>query len=262
MAKQKDGRYRAKVTVGHDADGRPVYKYASGQTKKELEESKERLRQEFILGATDDRKDILFNSYVEEWYEIYKKPHISMGSRKAYAAAINNYILPALAQKQLKAVTAEDLQKILNGMEGMGRSTVGYVKSVLRNTCARAYASGLVGRDISTALIKPKTSGTTRRALTAAEVKAALKVGSEHPEGLLLLILYYTGARRGEALGLQWQDVSFADMTITIRRDIDFLTNSTGTLKTEYSERTIPMPTELAAALKPLRGTKFLLNLM
>ena len=256
MPKQKDGRYRAKVTVGHDADGRPVYKYASGQTKKELEESKERLRQEFILGVTDNRKDILFNSYVEEWYEIYKKPHISMGSRKAYAAAINNYILPALAQKQLKAVTAEDLQKILNGMEGMGRSTVGYVKSVLRNTCARAYASGLIGRDISTALIKPKTTGTTRRALTAAEVKAALKVGSEHPEGLLLLILYYTGARRGEALGLQWQDVSFADMTITIRRDIDFLTNSTGTLKTEYSERTIPMPPELAAALKPLRGIK------
>ena len=34
MAKQKDGRYRAKVTVGYDADGNAIVKYASGRTKK------------------------------------------------------------------------------------------------------------------------------------------------------------------------------------------------------------------------------------
>ncbi len=37
MPKQKDGRYRAKITVGLDGAGKPVYKYASGKTKRELE---------------------------------------------------------------------------------------------------------------------------------------------------------------------------------------------------------------------------------
>ena len=34
MAKQQDGRYRAKVTVGKDANGKSVVKYVSGRTKK------------------------------------------------------------------------------------------------------------------------------------------------------------------------------------------------------------------------------------
>lgn len=254
MTKQKDGRYRAKVTVGHDAEGRPVYKYASGQTKRELEENKEKLRQEFVLGITDDRKDILFNAYMEEWYNLYKKPHLAMGSRKAYASIMNKRIIPALDKKQLRAVTAGDLQAILNDMSGMGRTTIGYAKSILENVCRRAYASGILDRDISVALVKPQSTGETKRALTAAETAAALKVGAEHPEGLLLLILYYTGLRRGEALGLQWGDVNFSDMTITVARDIDFLTNAPGELKTECSKRTVPMPPALADALRPLRG--------
>lgn len=44
MAKQKDGRYRAKITVGRDADGNPIVKYVSGRTKKELESAKEELK--------------------------------------------------------------------------------------------------------------------------------------------------------------------------------------------------------------------------
>ena len=34
MAKQKDGRYRAKITVGTDASGKSIVKYVSGRTKK------------------------------------------------------------------------------------------------------------------------------------------------------------------------------------------------------------------------------------
>lgn len=42
--KQSDGRYRAKVTVGHDADGKSIVKYVSGRTKKELEAARRRPR--------------------------------------------------------------------------------------------------------------------------------------------------------------------------------------------------------------------------
>ena len=43
MATQKK-RLRAQVTVGHDADGNAIYKWANGRTKKELEANKEELR--------------------------------------------------------------------------------------------------------------------------------------------------------------------------------------------------------------------------
>ena len=46
MAKQSDGRYRAKVTVGKDMNGGSVVKYVSGRTKKDLEAAKEAVKQE------------------------------------------------------------------------------------------------------------------------------------------------------------------------------------------------------------------------
>ena len=75
MARQSDGRYRAKVTVGKDMNGGSVIKYVSGRTKKELAAAKEAVRQEFITGRTA-QKDALFGPYAIQWYNVYKKPNI------------------------------------------------------------------------------------------------------------------------------------------------------------------------------------------
>lgn len=42
MAKQKDGRYRAKITVGTDANGKSIVKYVSGRTKRSLKRLRRR----------------------------------------------------------------------------------------------------------------------------------------------------------------------------------------------------------------------------
>lgn len=54
MKKQKDGRYRGKITVGHDADGRPVVKYASSRTQRGLREELERIRRKHIADTCDN----------------------------------------------------------------------------------------------------------------------------------------------------------------------------------------------------------------
>lgn len=35
-------------------------------------------------------------------------------------------------------------------------------------------------------------------------------------DGLLVALLYYTGLRRGEALGLRWSDINFAARTLRV----------------------------------------------
>ena len=75
-----------------------------------------------------------------------------------------------------------------------------------------------------------------------------------HPFGLFLGLLYYTGMRRGEAAGIQWQDVDFKERLIHVRRDLDFKAGGLGTVKTPTSVRSIPMPDELAQMLLPHRG--------
>ena len=254
QSEKVDKRYRAKITIGHDLDGNAIVKYASGRTKKELMAAKEELRRSYINGGVAVQRDVLFGYYALTWFEAYKKPCLSVSSRKAYASVLNKHLLSVLGERQLRAITSAEIQALLNSKTGMKPSSIGYIHSILCSVFRKAYAEGIIDRDPTVGLVKPAAKKEVRRALTITEVAAALQVGNKHPEGLILLLLYYTGMRVGEVLGLQWQDIDFKRRTISVRRDVDFSTNEVGEVKTPTSIREIPMPDELALVLFPVRG--------
>lgn len=254
MPKQKDGRYRGKLKIGNGIDGKPVYKYASGRTKKELAANLEELKKVHITGNADARRDILFGVFAQEWYDAYKKAYLSPAGQASYAATFNAHLFPAFGDRQIRAITAIDIQKFLNSKRNMSKSSVDKLYSMTRRIFRAATAQYIIDRDPSLSLIKPEARENKRRALTAAETAVALRVGQEHPDGLLLLLLFYTGMRVGEAAGLKWSDINFAERTIRIERDIDFETRSEGEVKSEAAKRTIPMPDQLLAALNVKRG--------
>ena len=248
MAKQKK-RLRAQITVGHDADGNPVYRWANGRTKKELEANKEELRREHINGAVAIRRDVFFGEYVTNWYRIYKEPYVSASSKANYRSILNHYLFPAFGDKQMRAITAEQMQGYLNSLAGINKTTLNYITIVLSNCFTLANAQGVIDRNAADGLRQPKADRTTRRALTAQETAAVLEVIDTSADGLLLAILYYTGLRRGEALGLRWSDIDFSARTLRVERDIDYVTGKVGTVKTHTSVRTVPVPDELMALL-------------
>lgn len=262
MPKQKK-RLRAKIVVGHDGDGHPIIKWASGYTKKELEANKEELRRTYINGAVAIRRDVLLGEFVTEWYDTYKKHRVSASTQANYRTAINVHIFPALALRQMRALTANDLQAFMNGLAGYSKTIIGDVYSIIRNVFSLACAQGVIDRDPAAALKKPQAAvPEERRALTEAETKVVLQLIASHPDGILIALLYYTGIRRGEALGLQWSDVDFAKKVLNIRRDIDFETGAVGTLKTAAAARDVPIPDELLALLQKRReiGNGFLIR--
>lgn len=254
MAKQKDGRYRAKITVGRDADGNPIVKYVSGRTKKELEAAKAELKKRYV-GGIEVQREVTFGEYAKEWYDIYKKPNVSYSTQKTYDSTFRVHLLPELGERQMRAITANDLQSLMNEKQGLGLSTMNSIKTIIVNVFAKAYAQGIIDRDPSAGLTRPAAKKKdSRRALTDAETKAVLKVADKHPDGMILKVLYYTGMRLGEACGLQWQDIDFKARTISVRRDVDFKAGCIGDVKTKYSIRDIPMPSKLFEAIFPLRG--------
>ena len=51
MAKRTpSGKFRGKVTIGYDPDGKPIYKYVTAPTRRELENMKEAVREHYIFG--------------------------------------------------------------------------------------------------------------------------------------------------------------------------------------------------------------------
>ncbi len=253
LSEKVDKRRRAKVVVGHDSDGKPIIKYVSGHTKRELNAAKEELLRTY-MGGTKLRRDVLFHDYCQEWYETYKKQTVSASSQSNYRSVLRTHIFTAFNDRQMRSISATELQSFMNEKSQMGATVLTYIKAILTGAFRTAYTQGLIDRDPTLGLKTPSVKGESRRALTLQETEAVLRVAASHPEGLLLALLYYTGCRVGEVLGLRWGDINFSAKTIRIERDIDYVTNSVGDLKTATSYRTIPMAPELEAMLSPIRG--------
>ena len=76
----------------------------------------------------------------------------------------------------------------------------------------------------------------------------------------ILYLLITTGVRRGELVGLQWQDIDFVNLAIDIRRNVTYTKKSgiiVDTPKTAKSIRTIPILATVAELLKEYRAENY-----
>ena len=156
--------------------------------------------------------------------------------------------MPVLGDKRLTAISAMDLQELLNSKGDTCVTIIENVHHVLESVFKRAYSEGIIQRDVTVGLVKPTKEKSSRRALTEAEEEAAKKLMQEE-NGLLVALLYYTGMRLGEALGLQWECVDFKKKVIHVRQQVNLRKGTITPPKTKESIRDIPLPDELAEML-------------
>ena len=254
--KQKSGLYRSKVKIGVDADGKPLYKYISGRTQKELAKAKSEAEEYYIAG-TGLRPDRLFGEYATNWYKVHKAPFIAPASQRGYRSMLNRYVLPAFASRNMRAIFASDLQAFLNSFAGRSGTMITLALAVLHGVFGMAYQDRILPADPSRGLRRPDAEPPAeKRALTDEERARMVALFPAHPLGLYLAAMYYTGVRPGECMGLQWGDFDFGADMLHVQRDVDYATpaDPIGDLKTQAADRYVPIPAELRALLWPRRG--------
>lgn len=254
--KQKSGLYRARIKIGVDENGKDIYKYVSGKTKKELEANRQKAVAYYIEG-TGLADDVLFGPYAINWYHTFKEPHIAASTQKSYRSMLNKHVLPRFGDRKLRAIRATELQAFMNGFAGMSYVMPLMARAVLHSVFDAACADNIitrnpmdhVSRDISVA------EGKKKRPLTKEERRKIEDACENHPKGLYVALLYYLGLRHGEALGLRWGDIDFQQLTVHVQRDIDRSDNdAVGKLKNAQSNRFVPIPSQLLALLNKHRG--------
>lgn len=254
--KQKDGRYRAKITPAPGE--KPVY--ISARTLRELNDKKQHVLARYRDGLRP--RDVTFHGLVTEWFEVVKRPRIrSRSTLHSYENIIHTHILPFFPPQQLlRAVRRADLQRCLDACAGMSGSISTLVRSVLVHAVRYALAENLLEADISAALMLPQASvPRAKAAFTPEEEERLLRTAAASPDGLMIYLLYYLGCRRGEMLGLQWGDFDWRARMVHIQRSVDFNTgkssvSAVSATKTSAGDRWVPVPDDLAAILAPLRS--------
>lgn len=253
--KQKDGRYRAKLTLVPGQ--KPLW--ISARTLRELDEKKRWALERYVDGSRP--REITFHALVIEWFEQIKRPRIERASTlRGYQNAINLHLLPFFSPRQrLRAVTRGDLQRCLDRLDGQSASTAALVLSVIRHAMAYAMAERLLSSNPADLLIPPHSRRSMpKRAFTPDEEERLLAVAASDPDGMLLYVLYYLGCRRGELLGLCWGDFDWEQRMVHIQRSVAF-GRARGDPpfqppKSAAGDRWVPIPDALYTLLRPLCG--------
>lgn len=87
-----------------------------------------------------------------------------------------------------------------------------YDMVIMSNPCSRTKA--------------PRVCRTEAKYLDEEQVELLLNAvyeKADHPYDVIIQLILYTGMRRGEALGLEWEDIDFVNNVITIRHTLQYL---------------------------------------
>jgi integrase len=131
-----------------------------------------------------------------------------------------------------------------------------HVHKLIRNALADAYRMELVTRNVATQVKTPPMNNQRRPDLGLAEAKRLLQViDGERLEAPYVLALT-TGLRRGELLGLRWDDIDLSSRQLHVRRALQRVDGKLQMVepKTSTSVRAVVLPRIAVRYLQEHRG--------
>lgn len=249
----KTGYYRKRVKM---PDG--TYKDIRAKTKDELRAKLYDLgtavRQGLVL---DDKTTVA--ELAAEWYN-NRKDRWGYSRRGDYTNAINNHICPVIGALKVKEVKPEHCQRILSNMAGMSNSAQSKVVTTLKQIFECAEENGLILRSPCARLKAGGERTKEKTPLTPEQCQALVDATRGTKAYLFVMLGLYAGLRREEICGLRWNDVDLNADTphLTVNNAVRFEGNRgifPSPLKTPAANRMIPLPPQLAAALREAKRT-------
>ncbi len=101
---------------------------------------------------------------------------------------------------------------------GLSGSTVNQAHRILHKALKDAVKWGVALRNVTETVTPPRKSTREMQVLPPADLKTLLYAAEEAGMGSLLLLAAHTGLRRGELLGLKWQDVELSQGMLSVQR--------------------------------------------
>jgi len=170
--------------------------------------------------------DIVYQELADRWLAA-EGPSKKPSTLIHYRNGLNMYILPTFANVKIATVGKERIQTFLAAQaHRYSHSALKTMRTVFSMTLRWAADCGWIPRNPCTGIALPKQAGGKRvkRTLLTPEQVNALAGNLEEPYSTLVLFLYVTGLRIGEALALRWADLVGNVITVTRRNykgDVD-----------------------------------------
>jgi integrase len=244
----KNGTWEFVIEAGKKPDGsRHQIRRRGFKGKREAIKEMAKVMNELEDGKFIDPSKVRVIDFMKEWFE-ERKGNVEPETFERDYGLFKNHIMKSLGNSELQKITPYMMQKLINHFSNdLSSSTVHIIYSLFSQAFKKAMVFKLIKENPITGISLPKKKKSNLQVWDDNTIKSFienaknLKIGQRYYIGYVMALL--TGMRRGEILGLRWDDVDFENGIVYIRQ---ILSSQTTTIKertkTEAGNRSISIP--------------------
>jgi integrase len=264
-------------------NGQRQRKYIYGKTREQVHEKWLKLQAQARQGpmATSVPK---LGEFLGYWLEEVVRPNLAPATYINYELFVRLHIAPPLGVQRLDRLGVRDVQTWINKVAStcqccaqgkdaarpeekrrccavgkccearLSSRTVNDIRACLRAALSQAVTEDLVAKNMAKSIKLPSVRKRKGKVWSSEEARQFLESArSEHdPFYAVYVLILALGLRKGEVLGLTWDDVDLGAGELSIGRQLQRVSRQLlhRETKTSTSDATLPLPDVCAAALK------------
>lgn len=269
ICKRSDGRWMAQITIDIGY-GEYKRKTVYGKTQREVKEKLEQLKADQKQGRVIETADMPLEQWMNIWITNYK-PDLKITTKEDYERYINAHIKGScLGSIPLNKLKTTDLQAFYNKKlsdnnkeqkKKLSPTTVRYIHVIIKSALKQAVQNRMINHNAADAVVLPKKNKFQVTPFSKEEISSFLKTVENDRLYALYLLEMMTGLRKGEILGLQWDDIDFEQKKITVSHNLCRIKSRDPNAakkyelvlmspKTETSKRSLPLNDFMADELQ------------
>jgi integrase len=259
--------YEIKATV-HDAYGGKFRKSFYSEISKE--DAKQQAKDYEVAhnvaelaGEPLIDKSVSFETWAKKWLETYKKPNVDINTyHLTYEGNVNKHLIPCFGKMPIDNIKPIQVKDFFNANKNLSESVLKKFHMCLNGIFETAIENDLCRKNPAKHIdIKSDREKNIKKTYTDKQITSVKAYSKDRlPEVFLLL---NSGIRRGELVGLAWDDFNVKEKCISINRSVADLPHKKGLIESQLptvkinppkwnSYRNIPISDECVSFLQNL----------
>jgi len=255
--RESDGKWCCSVNLGYGTDGKRKQRVLYGRTRREVAEKLKALVHEQQEGRPVAAVRLTVGEFLTQWLAEVVEPNKAPKTYRSYEQNVRLYLIPALGRHQLRQLTPQQVQALLNAQRAVGMSidSITRIRDVLRNALNKAIEWRILSLNPATLVTVPTEEYREKRALDPVQARRFLAAARGHRLEALFTVALGLGLRQGEVLGLIWEALDLDAGILHVRTNLQRVHGAFELRrpKSAQSRRVVHLPATLVQALKAHR---------